>query len=229
MSFRIIGVNLDEVYDIDLFDINDLQKILKLFPVDAKIVYMQMIHFSGNKSNATLLKLEHPSFIETQEACIIPEVKVTSQNVAGAPRSSIQYHVDLSSVLEKPVVFDIETTGLNYYSKEIQIKVDPNLEPYKYYYIGMDYSKEYVGTMVATVDTKNRVSELGLPNSVKSFDDWLKENRAFENAELTKYYNGEHYNTPVTLPELECEHEFKEYIGLTQRYNYCVKCDLKRE
>jgi hypothetical protein len=26
-----------------------------------------------------------------------------------------------------------------------------------------------------------------------------------------------------------CTHEWKEYEGITQRYNYCIKCDIKKE
>lgn len=29
------------------------------------------------------------------------------------------------------------------------------------------------------------------------------------------------------IDNLDCHHEWKEYIGFTQRYNYCVKCDKK--
>lgn len=28
-------------------------------------------------------------------------------------------------------------------------------------------------------------------------------------------------------PEKSCVHEWKEYIGFTERYNYCTKCDSK--
>lgn len=32
-------------------------------------------------------------------------------------------------------------------------------------------------------------------------------------------------NIRVDIPK--CEHTLMEYIGLTQRYNYCTKCDEK--
>lgn len=28
---------------------------------------------------------------------------------------------------------------------------------------------------------------------------------------------------------LGCDHEFKHYVGITHSYDYCVKCDEKRE
>lgn len=27
--------------------------------------------------------------------------------------------------------------------------------------------------------------------------------------------------------EIKCSHDWKEYIGFTERYNYCTKCDNK--
>lgn len=33
---------------------------------------------------------------------------------------------------------------------------------------------------------------------------------------------------PIVSPfKTSCQHEFKSYMGLTESYNYCVKCDQK--
>jgi len=37
--------------------------------------------------------------------------------------------------------------------------------------------------------------------------------------ELLSYFEGRKRET--------CKHEFKLYIGFRERYNYCIKCDLK--
>ena len=38
-----------------------------------------------------------------------------------------------------------------------------------------------------------------------------------------------HGNIFFYPPNNECNHEWKEYEGITQKYNYCVKCDIKKE
>ena len=38
--------------------------------------------------------------------------------------------------------------------------------------------------------------------------------------DITYQYQPEHY-------EIKCSHDWKEYIGFTERYNYCSKCDVK--
>jgi hypothetical protein len=34
------------------------------------------------------------------------------------------------------------------------------------------------------------------------------------------------FKTPI-IGESGCNHEFKEYVGLTESYKYCLKCDHK--
>lgn len=34
--------------------------------------------------------------------------------------------------------------------------------------------------------------------------------------------------TTVSLKTTSCIHEYKEYIGFTERYNYCTKCNEKQ-
>lgn len=36
---------------------------------------------------------------------------------------------------------------------------------------------------------------------------------------ILKWYEG--------VPKIKCTHEWKEYIGFTERYKYCTKCDSK--
>lgn len=38
---------------------------------------------------------------------------------------------------------------------------------------------------------------------------------------------GEWVHTDITGATLGCNHEWKEYVGFTQKYNYCIKCDEK--
>lgn len=33
----------------------------------------------------------------------------------------------------------------------------------------------------------------------------------------------------VLIENEGCQHQFKEYVGFTSRYNYCVKCDEKEK
>jgi hypothetical protein len=43
-------------------------------------------------------------------------------------------------------------------------------------------------------------------------------NKIFQYA-ILKMYEG--------VIEIKCSHDWKEYIGFTERYNYCTKCDTK--
>lgn len=44
-------------------------------------------------------------------------------------------------------------------------------------------------------------------------------------AEICKEIPKESWDGPVP----SCIHEWKNYVGLTQRYNYCIKCDQKQD
>lgn len=33
----------------------------------------------------------------------------------------------------------------------------------------------------------------------------------------------------IRTDEIECEHESKEYVGIVDRFNYCIKCNVKME
>ena len=51
------------------------------------------------------------------------------------------------------------------------------------------------------------------------FDKFLKEHEVVYDYVLNVY---EYYKKPAV-----CNHNWAEYIGFTERYDYCTKCDLK--
>lgn len=80
-------------------------------------------------------------------------------------------------------------------------------------------------------DTKLKVDE-GIYVFTYNFYDFVKKdnnsitqpittddvNKIFQYA-ILKMYEG--------VTKVECAHDWKEYIGFTERYNYCTKCDTK--
>lgn len=56
------------------------------------------------------------------------------------------------------------------------------------------------------------------PVSLEKMETILREYSEFKNV----------YGQPIPFPIPTCQHEYKQYVGLTESFNYCVKCDHKR-
>ena len=44
---------------------------------------------------------------------------------------------------------------------------------------------------------------------------------------LYDFVKKDNNSTTQLMTEIKCSHDWKEYIGFTERYNYCTKCDSK--
>lgn len=78
-----------------------------------------------------------------------------------------------------------------------------------YYFNSQDFIKE---TLLNHVETEN-VVPIVFPK------DYQKLYSEFEKS-LPGYFN---------IIEEDCVHDYKEYVGLMERYFYCVKCDEKKD
>jgi hypothetical protein len=84
---------------------------------------------------------------------------------------------------------------------------------------------------MATVKPLEIISEADLEKLKKSWSD-----RINNLSEILKGIGenplrespGDEYLHRIDMLPPPCQHEYKEYVGLTERFEYCAKCDARR-
>lgn len=168
-------------------------------------------------TDSTLICIQNDCFIETEECQQLPRVQVSQQFEQNDDGGEAYLYWDLDPVMEKKPeikddpLFGVDSSGYkNWYpiprSGHYEIKTNFSM------------AEELQPLQMEINKIASQIFEQQLIIGQSAVKVTLDENNNWKTEYPAEFVG------PV---QPTCEHEWKQYVGLTESYNYCNKCDLK--
>lgn len=205
-------------------------------------------------TNSTLISIQNDRFIETEECQHLPRVRVSQQFEQNDDGGKAYLYWDLDPVMEKETE-QTELTEVLYpkgistapFYKHCFINSQPleSIDRLAFAHSTICHlTQEVLDQVVESLSKKDIyifnqsfVPDESLSTLQKEFNQLssqMLENQAILGQSVVKVTLDENNNWKTEYPgefvgpvQPTCEHEWKQYVGLTESYNYCNKCDLK--
>lgn len=143
--------------------------------------------------------------------------------------NGINIYEDIWTRNSREIQIHFDNTGNNWQTFDFNSFLPMNPNQVQIKIITNNASNASFGSPKISGSTPNPVPPPPQPNSANQYNPYG--NYVVANPSWTTTINGlfndSSDNTNITLPKTVCFHDWKDYIGFTERYKYCSKCDQK--